>query len=252
MDRWCGRHSCSGSPQRASRCWNTTAGQGAGLGESRREGPGPRKALLGKSQGGSRITAVGRGHHTSEHRALGGGGRCEFWTVKKGGGFSTSPGCPTSIQTHPSSQEPKGDRYPADHPSSHNFPSSHCCGDTPGSGVRELILAQAEGDSVTLGSLFCLSEPHVPRSSSVQWRPQDPALTCGCEWGRCLSHSRISCYLKPFPRLLRCPSASPDTAQSKIQALVRGMGGSQEPAGHGQHFPNLASFLSWFRGTSGL
>lgn len=69
-----------------------------------------------------------------------------------------------------------------------------------------------------------------------------------------MSHSRISwisCYVKPFPRLLRCPSASPDTAQSKVQALVRGMGGSQEPAGHGQHFPNSASFLSRFRGTFG-
>lgn len=89
-------------------------------------------------------------------------------------------------------------------PLSLTLPQPHHWGDPRGSGARESIPPQAEGDSATLGSLFSLSGPLCAMETS------DPALKSCCEWGRRSGHSGLIITLEFFPRPLKHPAPSPD------------------------------------------
>lgn len=83
------------------------------------------------------------------------------------------------------------------------LPQPHHWGDPCGSGARESIPPQAEGDSATLGSLFSLSGPLCAMETS------DPALKSCCEWGRRSGHSRINHYPGIFSKAIKAPRPFP-------------------------------------------
>lgn len=119
-------------------------------------------------------------------------------------------------------------------PLSLTLPQPHHWGDPRGSGARESIPPQAEGDSATLGSLFSLSGPLCAMETS------DPALKSCCEWGRRSGHSRINHYPGIFSKAIKAPRPFPRPSEWG--------GDPRGPAGHDYHLPHSAAALScWAR-----
>lgn len=110
----------------------------------------------------------------------------------------------------PFPQGAQGSESTVDHNSlSLTLPQPHHCDDPHGSGAREPIPPQAEGGSVTLGSLFSLSGPLCAMETS------DPVLKGCCEWGRHSGHSRINHYPGIFSKAIKVPRPFPRPSNSQ-------------------------------------